>query len=213
MVRDVVHHQYAPFGRILSEQQFFQELDKGRCVLGSRRAPGNRIFQPVVATQDMPPSLAAYLGRRDSLLLASLHPASAQGRVQAQRCFVHKDEFEIVSDGLFLSSSNNSAAWALASLSCKWPRSYFGRRYRYPWRWRRMRKRPSLKAVPVSFSRCSRRRSIVHREKSYPKAWGSFWSASSTVRRYSSPVLAGRPLRGLVASPSIPSCRQRLYQP
>lgn len=53
----------------------------------------------------------------------------------------------------FLNSSNQSDAFALASLSCKRLKSYFGRRYRYPLCFNKARKRLSLRPIPVFFSR------------------------------------------------------------
>lgn len=48
------------------------------------------------------------------------------------------------SRGSFLSDSSGSAVWTLASLSCKWPRSCFGRRYRYPFRYFGLLASPSM---------------------------------------------------------------------
>ena len=110
VIGDIIHHQDDATGRILPHQQFFREGDEGRRVLGDRRRPGHRILQPVVTAKEMPTLLATRFGRRNAFLLTRFHPASTQRRFQAQRRFVHKDEFEIVGDGLFLSSANNSAA-------------------------------------------------------------------------------------------------------
>jgi len=84
------------------------------------------------------------------LLLPDPHPARAQHWVQGYGCFVHKDELEIDSEDFFFNSSNTSTALALASWSCRCPRSYFGRRYRYPLRFINARNRLSLRLMPVS---------------------------------------------------------------
>lgn len=155
--------------------------------------------------------LCTWTGGRNPPLLSSLHPARPQRRVQGHGRFVHKDECKIVCKGFFFTSSNKSAACALASLSCKWPKSYFGRRYRYPLRFNKARKRLSLRLIPVSFSRWARKRSMVQSAKSYPNSDGSFSITFPSVAVYLSSAFAGRPLLGRLASPSTPPLRQRLY--
>ena len=134
MVGSIIQHQHDPPSRIPLYQQFFNKADEGRAILGLRRGPGDRIFQPIVSTKNMPLLFFSWPGRRNSFLLSDFHPAGPQRWIQRYRCFVHKDEPEIVSEDLFFNSSSNLAASALASLSCKWPKSCFGRRYRYPFR-------------------------------------------------------------------------------
>jgi hypothetical protein len=131
MIAGIVHHQNDPSSRVALHQQFFQKADEGRAVFPLSTGPGDRILAPVVGTKDMPVLFAARPGRWNTLLLPNLHPTSPQGRIQAQGRFVHKEEPEIVSEDLFFNSSSASAARTLAVLSCKWPRSCFGRRYRY----------------------------------------------------------------------------------
>ena len=144
MVSGIIHYQNHSFRRVLSYQQLFQKADESSTVFGLGGGPGDRVFLPVVAAEDMPFLLFTRTGGWNPFLLSDPHPASSQRWVQRYGCFVHKDEFEIVSEDLFFNSSNTSAALALASLSCKWPRSYFGRRYRYPLRFNNARNRLSL---------------------------------------------------------------------
>ena len=129
-IRCIVHHQHHSPGRVFFHQQLLQEVDKLRTVLRFRRCPGDLIAQPVVATKNVLFWLASRPSSRNAPLLANLHPARSQWRIEAQRGSVHKDELEIVLKDFFFNSSSNSSALALASLSCKCPKSYFGRRYR-----------------------------------------------------------------------------------
>jgi len=55
----------------------------------------------LLAPKDMPLLLSPGRGGRNSSLLTLLHPASTQRRIQGYGRFVHKDELEIVSEGLF----------------------------------------------------------------------------------------------------------------
>ena len=212
MIRSIVHHQHHSPGWIFFHQQLLQEVDELRAVLGFSCSPGDPITHPVVPTENVPFLLCSRLRGRNASLLSDFHPARPQRRIEVQRGFVHKDELEIVSENLFFNSSSSSSAFALASLSCKWPKSYFGRRYRYPLAFNSARKRASLSSIPVSLARCRRRRSIVHTVKLYPNSSGSFSTTSATSRSYASSALVGRPLRGLVASSSTPPLRQRLIQ-
>ncbi len=213
MVSCIVHHQNHAFRRVTLHQQFLRETDEAGAVFDFGRCPGDGIFQPVIASKDMPLLLCSWAGSRNSLLLSFLHPAGSQRWVQCYGRFVHKDELDILSEDLFFNSSNRSAAFALASLSCKWPRSYFGRRYRYPLRCNKARNRPSLRLMPVLCSRWARKRSIVQIAKSYPNSDGSLSITSSKAVVYASSAFSGRPLLGLLANPSIPPRRHRSYQP
>jgi hypothetical protein len=160
----------------------------------------------------MPLLLYPTAGRRNALLLSYYHPARPQWWIQGQGRFVHKDELEIVSDDLFFKASSSSSAFDFASLSYKWLKSCLGRRYRYPFRLSKARSRLSLRLIPVSFSRWARKRSTVHTVKSCPNSSRSFSMTSVKVWVYASSAYNGRPLRGLIASPSIPQRRQRLNQ-
>jgi hypothetical protein len=213
MVSGIIHHQNHSFRRVLLDQQLFQKADEGSAVFGLGGRPGEGVFQPVVTAKDVPFLLFTRPRGWNSLLLPDPHPTRAQHRVEGYGCFVHKDEFEIVSEDLFFNSSSISAALALASLSCKCPRSYFGRRYRYPLRFINARSRLSLRSMPVSFSRCARKRSMVQIVKSYPASDGSWSIAFSNAAVYASSAFSGRPLLGRLANPSTPSLRQRSYQP
>jgi hypothetical protein len=65
---------------------------------------------------------------RDGFLRSALHPAVADGIIQAQGGFVHKEQLEItLFCPLFSSSSSWAAGW-WAVLSCLAPKSFFGRR-------------------------------------------------------------------------------------
>src|SRR5512146_1742589 len=128
MIRRIVQHQHHPSGRVNLSQQMFQKMDKSCAVLRLFRCPGNRIFLPVVPTKDVPVLFDAWSGSWNAFLLAALHPASPQRWVQGYRGFVHKDELEIFSEDLFFNASNSLSACALASGSCKWPKSCLGRR-------------------------------------------------------------------------------------
>ena len=150
MVRSIVHHQNHPSSRVLFHQQFFKKTDESSAVLGFRRSPSNAIFLPVVTAKNVPFLLFSWSGRWNTSLLPNLRPARSQRWIQRHGRFVHKDEPEIVSEDLFFNSSNRSAASALAPLSCKWPRSCFGRRYRYPFRLSKSRNRLSLKSMALS---------------------------------------------------------------
>ena len=54
MVSSIIHHQNHSFRRVALHQQFFQETDEGGAVFGLGGRPGDGIFQPVIATKDMP---------------------------------------------------------------------------------------------------------------------------------------------------------------
>ena len=167
MIRSVIHDQHYSPNRVFFDQQVLQKADEMRAVLGFGNRPGDRIVDPVVTTKHMSFLFDPRSGRRNALLLSNLHPGGSQGWIERQRRFVHKDEFEIVSKDLFFSSSSSSSVTALASLSYKWLKSCFGRRYRYPFRLSKARNRLSLRSMPVSFSRWAGKRSIVHTEKPY----------------------------------------------
>ena len=212
MVRSIVHHQNHPFRRVTLHQQFFQKEDESDRILRQGSCPGDRVIEPVIATKNMPSLLSTLPGGWNPLLLSYLHPASSQGWVQGYRRFVHKDELEIVSEDLFFNSSSTSAAWALAALSCKWPKSYFGRRYRYPFRLSRARNALSLRLIPVFCSRWARNRSIVQILKSYPNSDGSCSITSSKASVYASSAFSGRPLFPRLANSSTPPLRNRSIQ-
>jgi hypothetical protein len=141
MIRRNIHDQHYSPGRVLLDQQLFQEVDKLSAVLSSRRVAGNLVTLPGIPTKDVSSLLYSWLRRRNVSLLPNLHPKSSQRRIKAQRSFVHKDELEIVSRVLFLNSSSSSSSFTLASLSCKWPRSCFGQQYRYLLAFNNARKR------------------------------------------------------------------------
>jgi hypothetical protein len=131
-------------------QQCFKKADESSAVLGFRCGPNDAIFLPVVTAKKVSLLFFSWSGRWNASLLPNLHPACSQRWIQCYGCFVHKDEPEIVSDDLFFDSSNRSADSALAPFSCKWPRSCFGRRYRYPFRLSKSRNRLSLKSMALS---------------------------------------------------------------
>lgn len=66
------------------------------------------VIVPVVSANDTATFVGlAVSGGRDAALLAPFLPALAQGRIQTQACFVHKQELTIgVERPLFSSSSN-----------------------------------------------------------------------------------------------------------
>jgi len=130
VIGSVVHHQNHSTSWILLDQQALQETNEMSAVFGFRRRPTDCIFAPVVTSKDVSLLLDPRSGSRDALLLPNLHPTSSQRWIQRSGRFVHKDELEIVSEDLFFNPSSTSAASALASLSCKWPKSCFGRRCR-----------------------------------------------------------------------------------
>ena len=121
MIGSIVHHQYHSPGWVFFHQQLLQEVDELCAVLVFSLRPGDLIAHPVVSTKNVPFLLCSRLGGRNASLLSDLHPAGPQGRIEVQRGFVHKDELEIVSEDLSFYSSSSSSAFALASLSCKWP--------------------------------------------------------------------------------------------
>ncbi len=125
------------------------------------------------------------------VLASSSMPAAADPRL---RLFRRQRGVRNRLRGLFFNSSNKSAACALASLSCKWLKSYFGRRYRYPLRFNKARKRLPLRRIAVFFFRWARKRSMVQIAKSYPNSYGSFSSTPSSASMYPSSAFGGRPL-------------------
>ena len=182
VIGGIVHHQHYPSGRVNVDQQMLEKSDEVGTVLRPGGCPTDPIRTPVISSKDMLMLLAPHLDRRNAFLLTDLHPAGSQRRLQTQGRFVHKEELEIVSEDLFFNSSRSFPAWALAFLSCKWPRSCLGRRYRYPFRFNNSRKLLSLRLIPVCFSKWARRRSTVQIRNPYPNSPGSFASVSSTAR-------------------------------
>lgn len=202
MVGSMIHHQNDQFFQYLLHQQFFQEANEGEVFLRPSSCPGDGVFQPVITAKDRSLLLCTRASGRNTPLLSTLHTARPQRRIQGYGRFVHKDECEIVSEDLFFNSSNTSDAFSLASLSCKWLKAYYGQQYQYPLRFNKALKRLSLRPIPVFFSRWARKRSMVQIAKSYPNSDGSFSITSSRAAVYSSSAFGGRPLFGLLASPS-----------
>src|ERR1051325_3647615 len=108
-------------------QEMFQEGDKTIRVLAGGGGIGDKASGPIIGTKDM-----QILGRSSAgneLALTTFHPAAPQGWMQAQGCFVHKEDLcfgGTVEGDVFFNQSKISRVVSCALLSCKCAKSCLG---------------------------------------------------------------------------------------
>ena len=119
VVRSAIQNQDEAASRIFFDQQMLQKGDEGFAVLPLGNHPFDLVADPVVGSKNVTALFLLVSGQRNALLHTHFHPARSQHGVQAQGCFVHKEELEIVFKAPFFSSSRSSRACSLASGSCK----------------------------------------------------------------------------------------------
>jgi hypothetical protein len=108
MVGGIVHDQNEFLVGIFG-QDVFEKSDKAIGVFAPGGGIGDKACRPVVSAKDVQMLKRTSTGNR--LALTPFHPAAAQGRMQAQGRFVHKEELGFggtVEGDVFLSQSKIS---------------------------------------------------------------------------------------------------------
>lgn len=89
VVGRVVHHDHQLLARVFG-QQMLEESDERFTVLAAGGGVRHLQIAPVVGPEDV--QMLRRSRCRDERTLTALHPAAPQGRMQAHRRFVHKEE-------------------------------------------------------------------------------------------------------------------------
>src|SRR5512138_2547780 len=106
MIRNVIQYQHQRLMWVDFEAQPLQEIQKAGAGLALDRQGVNCCTRPVQRTNEVDEVTVAGMSRQPRLLTA-FHPAAPQRIVQAQGCFVHKEEATSPVLGCFFNSSNH----------------------------------------------------------------------------------------------------------